>query len=115
MQKSLQPMRWLQTPLGTRHALTLSPTCCAPASGRAIRLGSGGAAELTSCGEDGLREDCARRGKVSKSPKPASITASRCSRSLGNKHRALPAPKVANSSISKPRASAWSSSGCAMR
>eukprot|EP00964_Phaeocystis_antarctica_P066786 scaffold40422_cov72-Phaeocystis_antarctica.AAC.3 len=50
-----------------------------------------------------------------KSPKPASITASRCSRSLARKHCALPASKVANCSVSSRRASVWSSSGCAMR
>eukprot|EP00964_Phaeocystis_antarctica_P048097 scaffold27847_cov65-Phaeocystis_antarctica.AAC.1 len=57
----------------------------------------------------------ATRLKSSKSPKPASITASRCSRSLARKHCALPASKVANCSVSSCRASVWSSSGCAMR
>ena len=38
----------------------------------------------------------ATRLKSSKSPKPASITASRCSRSLARKHCALSALKVAN-------------------
>eukprot|EP00964_Phaeocystis_antarctica_P035517 scaffold20284_cov74-Phaeocystis_antarctica.AAC.1 len=57
----------------------------------------------------------ATRLKSSKSPKLASITASRCSRSLARKHCALPASKVANCSVSSRRAAVWSSSRCAMR
>eukprot|EP00964_Phaeocystis_antarctica_P020467 scaffold11315_cov63-Phaeocystis_antarctica.AAC.4 len=53
----------------------------------------------------------ATRLKSWKSPKPASITASRCSRSLARKHRALPASKDANCSFNSRRASVWSSSG----
>ena len=53
----------------------------------------------------------ATRLKSSKSQKPASITASRCSRSLARKQRALPASKAANCSVSRRRASVWSSSG----
>eukprot|EP00964_Phaeocystis_antarctica_P040253 scaffold23007_cov60-Phaeocystis_antarctica.AAC.11 len=71
-------------------------------------------------GNDRLRRRLARmlraaRLKSWKSPKPASITASRCSRSLARKHRALPASKVANCPVRSRRASVWSSSGCAMR
>ena len=55
------------------------------------------------------------RLKPSKSPKPASITASRCSRSLAKKHCASPASKVANCSVSSRRASVWSSSGWAFK
>eukprot|EP00964_Phaeocystis_antarctica_P057645 scaffold34126_cov87-Phaeocystis_antarctica.AAC.1 len=53
----------------------------------------------------------ATRLKSWKSPKLASITASRRSRSLARKHRALPASKAANCSFNSRRASAWSSSG----
>ena len=55
------------------------------------------------------------RLKSSKSPKPASITARRCSRSFVRKHCALTASKVANCPVSRRRASVWLSSGWAMR
>ena len=69
----------------------------------------------TCCGASASAMIARREDGSSKSPNPASITASRRWRSLARKHRDLPASKVANCTVSNRRASVWSSSEWAMR
>ena len=69
----------------------------------------------TCCGASASAMIARREDGSSKSPNPASTTASRRWRSLARKHRDLPASKVANCTVSNRRASVWSSSEWAMR